>query len=244
MKKLIYCALSASLLLSCTKDEPKPIAYPSDSIVLQTHAFSMVPGEERVLHVDYATTYPFTWSTADPNTLRISEDGVITAIQPGQTTAYVTCSEWTTATDSAIIYVRTVPNGEWLPNTYLDFTANRASILSAIDSLGYERLSGDSVGFRTVNSTTLYGFTYDAVESAHCNAIYQWVYGWRDSITAGLMERYSLEDSVIHDQSRSYYFLTTNKGQEIRVIAYYGPAMRGKNERSEYYIMYYLLSQQ
>ena len=46
MKRLPFYILSLILIMACTPDEPKPVAYPTDFILLRTHQITMVPGEE------------------------------------------------------------------------------------------------------------------------------------------------------------------------------------------------------
>lgn len=241
MKRLPFYILSLILIMACTPDEPKPVAYPTDSILLRTHQITMVPGEEWVLHVDYYTATPFTWTSTDSTVVRVSTNGIIQALHAGSAAVVVACADWTTATDTVWIEVHDVPAGTWLPEMYLDFHASKDETQTAIRALGYEPYSGDSIGFRTVNSLNSYLFNY-ATQDATCYQIRQYVYGWEDSIRAALHTRYVLEDSVPAAHGYTYYMKTVSNRMEIRVTADYFQAYRGGSlDHSFFSIVYYPL---
>ena len=243
MKRFFFFLIIVSgfLFMACTREEPKPIAYPVDCIVLRTHELAMVPGEERVLHVDFCTTKSYFWSTQDSSIAQISFDGILTAMDTGLVAIVVMCKDWTTATDTAFVRVNPVPTNNWLPKTYIDFKSSRDNMLILIDSLGYEPLHGDSVGFRTINSITNYLFTYNGSEPS-CYKIEQQVYGWADSITSELRSRYNCEDSIVSDLGSIYYLKTNQNNIDVQIVAKYAGASKGRNENSCYYIDYYPLS--
>ena len=241
MKRIIFFIVCIVLLTSCNSEEPKPVAFPTDSISFSTHYISMVPGEERVLHVDFYTTQPYSWSTTDSIVTKVSPDGILTAISDGAASVVVRCSDWTTATDTAFVQVKAVPIHCWLPKTYMNFKADKDEVINALASMGYELLSGDTVGFKTVNSYTVYNFSLDQGQQFHCTKIEQQVYGWADSITTDLMDNYTCVDSIKKDLGLTYYFITESNNEKVRVIAEYVPACRGRNDSSCYYVTYYPL---
>lgn len=214
MKQIKYLCVAFMLsLFACTHNEIveqhiKPIAYPTDSILLEVHNLTLLEGTSIKIDVVYNTTNNVAWESSNEDIAIVSDGGIVKALKTGVVYIIARCYEYDGATDTVSLEVTSFSGKEYVPTPLLDWGASRSDVINYVkmsQPKDWQNLETEIVS-NTSNSETRYSLLAGS-EDAMLLAIRQSIWGNPDTIIEILKEEYTfISQEEIEYQTELYFY--------------------------------------